>query len=73
MKINLQFTVQCSQCFTNDVFNALLMFTDERYFQTKVEDAEAYFEGLGWTRLPSGNWVCASKVHHAKEAAACSI
>lgn len=66
MKVNLQFTVNCSQCPANDVFNTLLLFEDT--FDRKWNDAQAYFENTGWMRLPSGQWVC-RKAHEQKEAA----
>jgi hypothetical protein len=68
MKVNLQFTVSCSQCPANDVFNALLFVPTPFRFEEKRNDADAYFESTGWLRLPSGQWVC-RRERERKEAA----
>lgn len=68
MKLTLQFTVNCSACFANEVFNVHLVAPDQHDFRQSLEDAGAYFEMAGWLRLPSGKWVC--EKHQARESAA---
>lgn len=69
MKINLQFSVSCAQCPHNNVFNAHMMFPNEKYFANKIANAEAFFERAGWLKLPSGSWICDMHASKAKEAA----
>lgn len=56
MKLCLEFTVKCSQCPAHDAFHALTLFPQA--MEQQWEDAEVYFEALGWLKLPSGKWVC---------------
>ena len=64
MNVNLQFTVQCSECFVNDVVNFVAV--EAQVLGYRWDDAVERFESRGWLRLPSGKWVCGSPSHSRK-------
>lgn len=56
MKVNVQFVVNCTECFRNGIYNAQPLFADD--FDGTWAGAVEYFEDGGWTLLPSGKWFC---------------
>lgn len=56
MRIRIEMSIQCSQCQGTVAFIRTTFIPEQ--LDVVEKDADAYFEGLGWIKLPSGRWVC---------------